>query len=108
MVCTAAVAALLLFLLLCYWCSAVGAVVPVCRCGQYYGWNRFEGDLCTSENEENLGSCDGADFSSYKSPYFQYCHPSYHSAADDSKYTNGVDVCGDRSVTGLAIIGEMS
>lgn len=78
------------------------------RCGQDYGWNRFEGDLCHRDNEfaeAELGDCADAS-RDYVSPYFQYCHPGYDSATDDNKYTGGIDVCGDRAVTGMAVIGE--
>lgn len=79
------------------------------RCGKNYGWGRFEGDLCVAGNEfdnAELGSCDDADFSSYEPPIFQYCHDSYQYDGDASPYTKGVDVCGDRSVVGQAVIGE--
>ena len=33
----------------------------------------------------------------------QYCHSDYD---NDPKYTGGVDICGDREINGLAIIGE--
>ncbi len=36
----------------------------------------------------------------------QYCHPDF--AGDDPDYNGGVDICGNRDIAGLAIIGEGS
>lgn len=63
------------------------------RCGQDYGWTMFEGSRCN-------GDCSGLDRADYAFPVFEYCHFDYDSTGDD------VDVCGDRTVTGLAVIGE--
>lgn len=83
--------------------------LDVSRCGNFYGWNRWEGDICHRDNEfENaeLGSCEDADRSSFQSPFFQYCHNDYDSSTDDTVYTGGIDICGDRIVKGLAVMGK--
>lgn len=69
------------------------------RCGKDYGWRMFEGDRCNDGYDEADG-CSGLDRGDYVSPTFQYCHFDYDSGSDD------YDVCGDRTVTGLSVIGE--
>lgn len=52
------------------------------------------------------GDCAGADRSGITFPYFEYCHPDYYSDVDDEQeFTAGVDICGSRTLTGLAVIG---
>lgn len=37
----------------------------------------------------------------------QYCHPDYHSdVSDEDDFTNKQDICGDRDITGLSVIGD--
>lgn len=77
------------------------------RCGNNYGWGKFEGTRCQVERESFYGTCDGTDRSDYTFPVFEYCHPDYFSnIADEVGNTGGADICGRRVVTGNAVIGE--
>ena len=76
------------------------------RCGNNYGWVRFEGSRCTEYSEDDYGSCVGADRSGFTFPTFEYCHYDYDSSpSSENDYTGGIDICGDRSVEGNTIIG---
>lgn len=73
------------------------------RCGNNYGWSRFEGSRCQEAMEERDGSCLDADRSGFTFPLFEYCHPDYYSSdADEDAYVAGVDICGSRLLTGNA------
>ena len=76
------------------------------RCGNNYGWVRFEGSRCTEYSEDTYGSCVDIDRSGYTFPVFEYCHPDYFSSSSsEDNYTSGIDICGDRNVTGSSVIG---
>ena len=80
---------------------------PFGRCGNNYGWVRFEGSRCTAYSEDSYGACADADRSGYTFPIFEYCHPNYYpSSSSQDEYMDGVNICGDRSVTGSTVIGE--
>ena len=80
---------------------------PYVRCGNNYGWVRFEGSRCTEYSEDTYGSCADADISGYTFPVFEYCHFDYDSSlSSQDDYTNGNDICGDLSVVGNTVIGE--
>lgn len=71
------------------------------RCGNDYGWTMFEGARCNDGYEGYPGDdCAGLDRANYAFPVFQYCHFDYDSSAEE------FDACGDRSITGLSIMGE--
>lgn len=77
------------------------------RCGNNYGWVRFEGSRCTEYSEDEYGPCADADRSDLTLPFFEYCHDSYDSSgSSEDAYTNGIDICGDRSIIGSAVMGE--
>lgn len=77
------------------------------RCGNNYGWSRFEGSRCQEAQEGRDGPCLGADRSQYTFPWFEYCHPGYKSNVDsEAEFLGGVDLCGDRLITGNTVIGE--
>eukprot|EP00903_Cladosiphon_okamuranus_P010393 g9831.t1 len=93
------------------WCGDVGHTnieeINIIECGNNYGWSRFEGSRCQEAQEYRDGPCDGADRSDFTFPVFEYCHPDYYSDTDrEQPFTNGVDICGSRSViTGNSVIG---
>lgn len=61
----------------------------------------FEGARCNDGYEGYPGDdCAGLDRANYAFPVFQYCHFDYDSSAEE------FDACGDRSITGLSIMGE--
>ena len=77
------------------------------RCGNNYGWVRFEGSRCTEYSEDEYGVCADTDRSGYTFPIFEYCHFDYDSSiSSEDDYTGGNDICGDRSVLGTTVIGE--
>lgn len=77
------------------------------RCGNDYGWSRFEGSRCFDMAADRYGDCDGASRSGYTFPVFEYCHQSYDSTEEGEEvYTDGIDICGSRSVIGNAVIGK--
>lgn len=77
------------------------------RCGEDYGWGRFEGSRCQTALEDRFGDCEDADRDSFTFPVFEYCHPDYDSTdPSEAAYLNNLDVCGTRSVLGLAVIGK--
>lgn len=79
------------------------------RCGKNYGWSRFEGTRCQKAVEERDGPCAGADRSGFEFPYYEYCHVDYYSdRASEYDALDGIDICGDRLITGHAIIGKWS
>lgn len=47
---------------------------------------------------------DPEDRAPFTFPYFEYCHPGYRST--DAVNTGDNDLCGDRQITGKAVIGE--
>ena len=70
---------------------------------------RFEGSRCTDYSENAYGPCADADRSSFTFPYFEYCHVDYDSSpSSEDQYTGGNDICGDRSVVGNTVIGELA
>ena len=76
-------------------------------CGQDYGWSTFEGSRCQEAQQDRIGSCDGISRSGVTFPIYEYCHPDYDSTDEgEDVFTNGNDLCGARSVTGLAVIGK--
>eukprot|EP00903_Cladosiphon_okamuranus_P006180 g6077.t1 len=92
------------------WCGDVGhktvEEIDIVECGKNYGWSRFEGSRCLDEREYLDGPCADTDRSGITFPEFEYCHPDYYDDIDEERdFTNGVDICGDRSLTGLAVIG---
>lgn len=74
--------------------------ITIIRCGYNYGWNTFEGSRC-NEGFNGADACPDLDRADYVFPTFEYCHFDY----DSSSAT--VNVCGDRLVTGLSIIGQI-
>ncbi|CAM9453682.1 unnamed protein product [Scytosiphon promiscuus] len=90
------------------WCADVGQgdyeEINIVECGKNYGWPRFEGSGCQqlAIDEGLYPSCDDSVRSQYEFPIYEYCHLTSES---DPDLTNGVDVCGDREITGNAIIG---
>lgn len=76
------------------------------RCGNNYGWSIFEGSRCQN-NVDNKVPCsewrDPEARAPFKFPYFEYCHPGYRST--DAVNTGDNDLCGDRQITGHAVIG---
>ncbi|CAM9722151.1 unnamed protein product, partial [Laminaria digitata] len=72
--------------------------VDIIECGKDYGWRMFEGDRC-NDGYDGADDCSGLDRRDYTFPTFQYCHFDYDSSSDEH------DVCGDRTVTGLSVIG---
>ena len=79
------------------------------RCGNNYGWARFEGSRCTEFSEDTYGPCADVDRSSFTSPVFEYCHVDYDSSpSSEDEYTGGNDICGDRSIVGNTVIGELA
>lgn len=83
--------------------------ILVDRCGNNYGWVRFEGSRCTEYSEDTYGPCADVDRSSFTFPYFEYCHFDYDSSpSSEDEYTGGYDLCGDRSVLGNTVIGELA
>lgn len=77
-----------------------------CRCGKNYGWSRFEGSRCQEAQEDRDGPCLDASRSGFTFPYFEYCHPDYYSDEDEYEFTGDEDICGDRLITGHAVIGK--
>ena len=76
------------------------------RCGNNYGWSRFEGSRCQEAQQDRDGPCAGADRSGFTFPLFEYCHPDFDSEAEDQQdFTAGVDICGSGMLTGSAVIG---
>lgn len=76
-------------------------IIIIDRCGKNYGWRMFEGSRCNDGFEDYDGAgCADLDRADYAFPSFEYCHFDYDSASEE------YDVCGDRAVTGLSIIGE--
>lgn len=69
------------------------------RCGRDYGWRMYEGDRC-NDGYDGADGCTDLKREDYAFPTFQYCHFDYDSGSDE------YDVCGDRTVTGLSVIGE--
>lgn len=79
---------------------------PQPRCGNNYGWSEFEGSRCQEAQEDRDGDCAGRSRSGFTFPYFEYCHPDYNSdTAAEQEFTAGVDICGDRTLIGHAVIG---
>lgn len=77
------------------------------RCGNNYGWSRFEGSRCQEAAEDRLGPCDGVDRSGFTFPIFEYCHPDYDSSvASEDAFTDGVDICAATTLRGNAVIGN--
>lgn len=77
------------------------------RCGNNYGWSRFEGSRCQEAAEDRLGPCDGVDRSDFTFPIFEYCHPDYDSSvASEDAFTGGVDICAATTLRGNAVIGK--
>lgn len=61
----------------------------------------FEGSRCNDGFEGyDGGECSGLDRANYAFPVFEYCHFDYDSSEEE------FDACGDRTVTGLSVIGE--
>lgn len=57
--------------------------------------------------QERNGWCRDLDRSEYTFPVFEYCHPDYYSDTDDEvEFVGGVDVCGERLITGHSVIGK--
>lgn len=80
-----------------------------CRCGNNYGWVRFEGTRCTEFSEDAYGPCSDADRGFMTPPIFEYCHYDYDSSIDsEAVYTGDNDLCGDRTVEGNTVIGKYS
>ena len=78
------------------------------RCGNNYGWVRFEGSRCTEYSQNTYGPCADVDRSGFTFPVFEYCHINYDSSpSSEDVYTGGNDICGDRSVVGNTVIGEL-
>lgn len=78
-----------------------------CRCGNNYGWSRFEGSRCQEAVEGEYGNCDGASRSEFTFPVYEFCHSDYDSSdPGEAVFTDGIDICGTRSITGSSIIGE--
>lgn len=78
-----------------------------CRCGKNYGWSHYEGSRCQSDVQERNGLCKDLDRSKFTFPIFEYCHPDYYSDADgEEEFVGGVNVCGDRLITGHSVIGK--
>eukprot|EP00752_Nemacystus_decipiens_P002009 g1929.t1 len=76
--------------------------IDIVECGKNYGWSLLEGNFCHADSCANLVADVGSAYlDSLEPPYFGYCHPDY---PGDDTY-GGVDVCGDRSLEGLAAIG---
>lgn len=69
------------------------------RCGNNYGWRTLEGSRCNDGYDGADCSVD-VDPTGYAFPTFEYCHFDYDSSSE------AVDICGDRTITGLSIIGE--
>lgn len=79
------------------------------RCGNNYGWSRFEGSRCQVALEDLYGSCLDADRTGFTFPYFEYCHPGYSDNADNEEnYRGGTDICGSRLITGNSVIGTFT
>lgn len=76
-------------------------LTPPPRCGKDYGWRMFEGSRCNDGYEGYSGdNCAGLDRAAYTFPIFEYCHFDYDSSAEE------FDACGDRTVTGLSVMGK--
>ncbi|CAN0083513.1 unnamed protein product [Ectocarpus sp. 6 AP-2014] len=74
--------------------------VNVIECGKDFGWRMFEGSRCNDGFEGyDGGECSGLDRADYAFPIFEYCHFDYDSSQEE------FDACGDRTVTGLSVIG---
>lgn len=79
------------------------------RCGNNYGWSRFEGSRCQEAMEARDGPCLDADRSGFTFPMYEYCHPDFNSDdADEADFVAGVDICGDRLLTGTAVMGKLT
>lgn len=77
------------------------------RCGNDYGWSRFEGSRCQEAQEDRIGNCATLSRSGLVFPIYEYCHPDYDSStSSENEFTGGNDLCGARTVEGLAVIGE--
>ncbi|CAN0441744.1 unnamed protein product [Pylaiella littoralis] len=92
------------------YCGDVGHTdveeIDLVQCGKNYGWSRFEGSRCQQAQEDRDGPCLDADRSNFTFPIFEYCHPDFDSKdPDQADYVDGVDICGDRLITGSAVIG---
>ena len=82
---------------------------PFGRCGNNYGWVRFEGSRCTEFSEDDYGPCANADRSGYVFPIFEYCHFDFDSSPSSQEdYTGGNNICGDRGIVGNSVIGELA
>lgn len=58
--------------------------------------------------EDRDGPCVDADRSEFTFPMFEYCHPDYFSDdEDEADFIGGDDFCGDRLITGNAVIGTL-
>eukprot|EP00904_Undaria_pinnatifida_P003870 jgi/Undpi1/13484/HiC_scaffold_8.g03143.m1 len=93
------------------YCGDVGHTmveeVDIVECGKNYGWSRFEGSRCQEAEESRDGPCADADRSGFEFPFFEYCHVDYHSTSEgEDVFLDGEDICGDRTMTGHAIIGK--
>ncbi|CAM9165509.1 unnamed protein product [Scytosiphon promiscuus] len=94
------------------YCGDVGHTnveeIDIVECGKNYGWSRFEGSRCQEAVEDNEFNppCDGVSRSGFEFPWFEYCHPDYDSSLDsEQEFTNGVNICGERSLLGHSVIG---
>ncbi|CAM9211348.1 unnamed protein product, partial [Sphacelaria rigidula] len=92
------------------YCGDVGQtrveVVNIIECGKNYGWAQFEGSRCQEAVEDRFVPCSSASRAGVQFPWFEYCHSDYFSDAPGEKeFTDGVDICGSRAITGFAVIG---
>ncbi|CAM9813863.1 unnamed protein product, partial [Laminaria digitata] len=91
------------------YCGDVGHTnveeIDIVECGNNYGWSRFEGSRCQEAQEDRDGDCQGASRNGFTFPFFEYCHPDYFSEGDEDQFTGNQDICGDRRLTGHAVIG---
>ncbi|CAM9310804.1 unnamed protein product [Pylaiella littoralis] len=82
--------------------------INLMECGKNYGWSQFEGSRCHEavQDLELFINCEDVDRDDYEFAWFEYCHPDYDSDADEqADFTGGVNICGDRLLTGGAVIG---
>lgn len=97
--------------------TAKKKTVPYCavlrRCGNDYGWSRFEGSRCQEEQEDRFeddfdADCPNLPRDGITFPIYEYCHGEYPDDPMESAHlTGGKDVCGDRYLEGQAVIGEI-